>query len=85
MLTNLKNCLIGKSSENGFKALAVIFRLHILGRIDRPQTLCEKSFSSQFHGGHNLTTKPNVDKFKELLNSDSYSMYCKIAKFCNIV
>jgi hypothetical protein len=34
---------------------------------------------------HNLTTKPNIDKFKELLNSDSYNMYCKIAKFCKIV
>jgi hypothetical protein len=27
---------------------------------------------------HNLTTKPNIDKFKELFNSESYNIYCKI-------
>jgi hypothetical protein len=27
---------------------------------------------------HNLTTKANIDKFKELFNSDSYNIYCKI-------
>ena len=27
---------------------------------------------------HNLTTKPNINKFKELFNSDSYNIYCKI-------
>jgi hypothetical protein len=34
---------------------------------------------------HNRTTKPNIDKFKELFNSDSYNIYYKIVNICKIV